>query len=84
MTKGRAARRARSKGATRDIYAETTAKIVAQLEAGTVPWVQPWGYAAATGPGLPRNALTGRSYSASTCSSCGARCSRMATLRRAG
>jgi len=63
MTKGRAARRARSKGATRDIYAETTAKIVAQLEAGTVPWVQPWGYAAATGPGLPRNALTGRSYS---------------------
>lgn len=63
MTKEATARRAQSKGPSRDIYAETTAKIVAQLEAGTVPWVQPWGYAAATGPGLPRNALTGRSYS---------------------
>jgi antirestriction protein ArdC len=44
------------------LYDEVTDRIVAELEAGRVPWVQPWGKAG-TGPGLPRNALTGRSYS---------------------
>jgi antirestriction protein ArdC len=44
------------------LYDEVTARIVAELEAGRVPWVQPWGKAG-TGPSLPRNALTGRSYS---------------------
>lgn len=44
------------------IYAEVTARIIAELEAGRVPWVQPWDSAAAS-PGLPRNAATGRAYS---------------------
>lgn len=45
-----------------DIYSEVTARIVAELEAGTVPWVQPWG-AAGLAPGLPRNAASRRPYS---------------------
>lgn len=45
------------------LYEEVTNRIVAELEAGRVPWVQPWGRSGGTGPGLPRNALTGRSYS---------------------
>ena len=44
------------------LYDEVTARIVGELEAGRVPWVQPWGNAAAT-VGLPRNALTKRPYS---------------------
>jgi len=46
-----------------DLYAEVTARIVAELEAGRLPWVQPWGEAGAPVPGLPRNAVTGRAYS---------------------
>ena len=64
-------RPARSSGACEDrqpanrtnLYDEVTARIVAELEAGRLPWVQPWGRTGGTGPGLPRNALTGRSYS---------------------
>jgi antirestriction protein ArdC len=26
----------------RDLYAEVSARIVAQLEAGAAPWVKPW------------------------------------------
>ncbi|WP_374614969.1 ArdC family protein [Sphingorhabdus sp.] len=44
------------------LYEEVTATIIAQLEAGVFPWVQPWS-AAAAGVGLPRNAVTGRPYS---------------------
>lgn len=44
------------------LYDEVTARIVGELEAGRVPWVQPWD-AAAFAPGLPRNADSGRSYS---------------------
>lgn len=47
----------------RDIYAETTAKIIAELEAGRFPWVQPWDASTGRGPGLPVNALTNRRYS---------------------
>lgn len=46
-----------------NLYDEVTAKIIAELEAGRRPWVQPWGSAEGVAPGLPRNALTGRSYS---------------------
>jgi len=46
-----------------NLYDEVTARIVSELEAGRFPWVQPWGRAGGTGPGLPRNALTGRTYS---------------------
>jgi antirestriction protein ArdC len=45
------------------LYDEVTARIVSELEAGRLPWVQPWGASSGTGPGLPRNALTARSYS---------------------
>ena len=54
-------------GARRDrtnLYSEITDKIIAELEAGRVPWVQPWGTAAAKAPlGLPKNASTDRQYS---------------------
>lgn len=46
-----------------NLYEEVTNKIIAELEAGRVPWVQPWGHVGATSPALPRNALTGRCYS---------------------
>jgi antirestriction protein ArdC len=46
------------------LYDEITSKIIAELEAGRVPWVQPWGTAAAKTPlAMPRNAATGRQYS---------------------
>jgi antirestriction protein ArdC len=44
------------------LYQEVTDRIIAELEQGRVPWVQPWGQAKA-GLGLPRNAATGRYYS---------------------
>jgi antirestriction protein ArdC len=44
------------------LYREITDKIIAELEQGRVPWVQPWGSTRA-GLGLPANAATGRRYS---------------------
>ncbi|HEU4961968.1 MAG TPA: zincin-like metallopeptidase domain-containing protein [Sphingomonas sp.] len=61
-------RKARARGARgreesrANLYEEVTARIVSELEAGRFPWVQPWGLAG-TAPGLPRNALTARTYS---------------------
>jgi antirestriction protein ArdC len=48
-----------------NLYDEVTSRIIAELEAGRVPWVRPWGVrdAAQAGIGLPYNAATGRSYS---------------------
>ncbi|RST86378.1 DUF1738 domain-containing protein [Aquibium carbonis] len=46
------------------LYDDITNKIIAELEAGRVPWVQPWGTAAAKAPlAMPANAATGRQYS---------------------
>ncbi|MBF5090111.1 DUF1738 domain-containing protein [Novosphingobium sp. NBM11] len=46
------------------LYDEITDKIIGELEAGRVPWVQPWGSASAKAPlAMPRNAATGRHYS---------------------
>src|SRR3546814_11080117 len=65
----RAASAARATGqrdpqpARASLYDEVTNRIVGELEAGRVPWVQPWGRPGGTGPGLPRNALTARRYS---------------------
>ena len=56
----RAAAREREPRAS--LYAEVTERIIAELEAGRFPWVQPWDSSAAC-PGLPRNAVSGRSYS---------------------
>ncbi|QPF83981.1 DUF1738 domain-containing protein [Bradyrhizobium genosp. L] len=45
------------------LYAEITDKIIAELEAGRVPWVQPWGTATIKSPlAMPRNASTQRRY----------------------
>jgi antirestriction protein ArdC len=47
-----------------NLYDEITTKIIGELEAGRVPWVQPWRTAAAKAPlAMPTNAATGRSYS---------------------
>jgi len=47
-----------------NLYDEITNKIIAELEEGRVPWVQPWGKSAAKAPlGLPKNAATSRNYS---------------------
>ena len=46
------------------LYQEITDRIIAELEAGRVPWVQPWGSAGINASlGLPKNAATGRKYS---------------------
>jgi antirestriction protein ArdC len=44
------------------LYAEVTARVIAELEQGRLPWVQPWD-AAACGCAMPANAVTGRRYS---------------------
>ena len=43
------------------LYQEITDKIVRQIEAGTIPWVQPWAEDQALS--IPRNATTNRAYS---------------------
>jgi antirestriction protein ArdC len=45
----------------RDIYAEVTARIIAELEAGAAPWIKPW--APTAGANTPCNAVTNRPYS---------------------
>ncbi len=54
-----------AKGIQRDnLYRDITYKIIAELEQGIVPWVQPWSSARQLCPlGLPVNGLTRRSYS---------------------
>jgi antirestriction protein ArdC len=60
----RYAARARASQDRTSLYSEITDKIIAELEAGRVPWVQPWGTAAAKAPvAMPRNASTQRRYS---------------------
>ena len=60
----RSAARARSGQDRTSLYQEITDKIIAELEAGRAPWVQPWGMAAAKAPlAMPRNASTHRRYS---------------------
>jgi antirestriction protein ArdC len=56
--------RARSGSDRTSLYDEITGRILTELEAGRLPWVQPWGTAAAKAPlAMPRNAATGRCYS---------------------
>jgi antirestriction protein ArdC len=56
--------RARSGSDRTSLYDEITTKIIDELEAGRVPWVQPWGTAAAKAPlAMPQNASTRRRYS---------------------
>lgn len=56
---------ARSNGSAQpraNLYEQITNRIIAELEAGRVPWVQPWGNAQ-TAVGMPYNAVTDRRYS---------------------
>jgi antirestriction protein ArdC len=58
------AARARTGQDRTSLYQEITDKIIAELEAGRVPWVQPWGTAAAKASlAMPKNAATERRYS---------------------
>ena len=62
----RHAARARSGEDRTSLYQEITDKIISQLEAGRVPWVQPWGTPAAkVSIAMPKNAATARQYSGS-------------------
>ena len=45
----------------RDLYAEVSARIIAELEDGAPPWVKPW--SATAGSNTPCNAATNRPYS---------------------
>jgi antirestriction protein ArdC len=47
----------------RDLHAEVSARIVAELEPGAAPWVKPW--SATAGMNTPCNAATNRPYSGS-------------------
>lgn len=56
--------RARTGSDRSSLYDDITNKIIGELEAGRVPWVQPWGTAAAKAPlAMPKNAASGRQYS---------------------
>lgn len=60
----RSSARARTGQDRPGLYQEITDKIIAELEAGRVPWVQPWRTAAANAPlAMPKNASTERRYS---------------------
>jgi antirestriction protein ArdC len=48
----------------RNLHAEITAKILAQLKTGVAPWRKPWSESkTAHGSVMPRNAVSGRAYS---------------------
>src|SRR5271167_567558 len=47
----------------RDLYAEVSARICAELERGAAPWVKPW--SATPGANTPYNAVSNRPYSGS-------------------
>jgi antirestriction protein ArdC len=61
----RSASSARADASSRaSLYQEITSKIIAELEAGRLPWVQPWGSSAVQAPlAMPQNAVTDRRYS---------------------
>ncbi|MDR6623829.1 zincin-like metallopeptidase domain-containing protein [Caulobacter segnis] len=62
-TKAAPSRRPSAARSDVSLYDEVTGKIIAQLEAGRFPWVQPWGRPRGPALALPRNGLTGRRYS---------------------
>ena len=45
----------------RDLYADVSARIIAELEVGAAPWIKPW--SATPGTNTPCNAVTNRPYS---------------------
>jgi len=51
-----------TKNNRQSLYAEVTSRVIAELEAGRLPWVQPWDSAGGDCT-MPNNAATGRRYS---------------------
>jgi antirestriction protein ArdC len=63
-TPRRAFARSRTPTDRTSLYEDITNKIIAELEAGRLPWVQPWASPSVSAPlGIPKNAATGRKYS---------------------
>jgi len=59
-----AIRKHRSDKARINLYDEITNKVIGEMEAGCLPWVQPWAAAETSAPlAMPQNASTGRRYS---------------------
>jgi antirestriction protein ArdC len=56
----------RSLSLNRDLYHDVTARILAELERGALPWIKPW--SATAGANVPANAVTNRPYSGCTAS----------------
>src|SRR6516164_4234105 len=50
-----------SKQVKRDLYAEVSSRIIAELERGAAPWIKPW--SATAGQNVPCNAVSNRPYS---------------------
>jgi antirestriction protein ArdC len=64
MARTSSAARFQSKPDRASLYQEITDKIIAELEQGRLPWVQPWSSGAVRAPlAMPKNAATGRRYS---------------------
>lgn len=64
MRRSSSSRSSRPASERPNLYDEITATIVEELEAGRLPWVQPWGTSGVAAPlSMPRNAATGRGYS---------------------
>ena len=60
----RGAARARPARDRSTLYEEITNRIIAELEAGRLPWVQPWGSSGVRAPlGMSKNGATSRAYS---------------------
>jgi antirestriction protein ArdC len=56
--------RARAGQDRTSLYDDITNTIIAELEAGRLPWIQPWGSSTVSAPlAMPKNAATGRGYS---------------------
>src|SRR5260221_13831715 len=45
----------------RDLYADVSARILAELRRGALPWIKPW--SATPGQNVPQNAVSNRPYS---------------------
>lgn len=57
-------RSARSASDRTSLYNEITYRIITELEAGCLPWVQPWGSSGVSAPlAMPKNGATDRAYS---------------------
>jgi len=61
--RGRGQREAHDGGPRASLYDSVTYRIIAELEEGRLPWVQPWSRSGGASAALPHNAKTGRAYS---------------------